>query len=327
MLRVLSKLFSAAVTVRRGLYARHWLRARSLPVPVIVVGNLTVGGTGKTPLVIWVVDQLQAMGLRVGVVSRGYGREDRQLRRVSASDRAVDVGDEPLLIARRTGCAVAVAARRIDAARLLAPEVDVIVSDDGLQHYALHRDLEWLVLDGRRGVGNGYLLPAGPLREPIERTLAVDCLVVNASAGSAAGLPALWNAVPTVRMSYSATRAVAIDGANSLDLEFFRGQTVNAVAGIGQPENFFAMLRAAGLTLKTRAFADHHQFQPADLDFGDSRPVFMTEKDAVKCAGWAGGNCWAVPVDAQFTAAAAQKLLATVRERIPISNRGYARHG
>jgi len=283
-----------------------------------VVGNLTVGGTGKTPLVIWLAGELRARGLKVGIVSRGYGRRSRGPRRVRSDSPWEEVGDEPLLLSRRTGCAVAVGEDRLAAARLLVADgVDVILSDDGLQHLRLARDFEILVIDGTRGFGRGRLLPAGPLREPASRALAVDYLVVNGPAESvppSATLQGPPGRIATMHLALGAAHRV--DGAGeSRPLASFAGAPVHAVAAIGNPARFFESLAAHGLHLIAHAFADHHPFARGELDFPDDLPILMTEKDAMRCAAFATPGMWYVPVDAKLEAAGAAQLLGGVLDR------------
>jgi len=282
--------------------------AVQLPVPVIVVGNITVGGTGKTPFVLWLVERLLAQGWRPGVISRGYGGCSPEYPlRVSATTDPAWSGDEPALIARRIGVPVAVAPDRVAAARLLIDrgEVDILVTDDGLQHYRLGRDLEICVVDGSRGLGNGALLPAGPLREPPARLREVDLVVVNGGGWRPEGVPAL-----DMRLRIGEARPLG--GGDPRPLSSFAGARVNAVAGIGNPERFFVSLRAAGIEVVPHPFPDHHRFTDIDLAFDDRLPLLMTEKDAVKCAGLAQPHHWYVPAQAQIAAEGAalvQQLL------------------
>ncbi len=297
-LRPLAALFGLVVSVRRG---RQQQRAQlvRLPVPVIVVGNIAVGGTGKTPFVIWLAGQLAKWGWRPGIISRGYGgRSKTWPRRVVDTSDPAEVGDEPVLIARASGCPVSVGPDRLtDAQVLLANEqVDIIISDDGLQHYRLARDLEVVVVDGSRGLGNGQLLPAGPLREPPARLQEVGLVVVNGRGWKSAGQRSLT-------MELVPGQAQALKGGERRLLAGFAGSTVHAVAGIGNPARFFSMLSRQGIHLIMHPFPDHHPFRPADLDFGDDLPVMMTEKDAVKCAAFADDRHWVVPVTAQIDAA------------------------
>jgi tetraacyldisaccharide 4'-kinase len=293
---------------------------------VVVVGNLTVGGTGKTPLTIWLARELTALGLKVGVVSRGYGAHSgKRPRLVDAQAQWRDVGDEPLIIARRTACPTVIARDRVAGAReLVARGVDVIVADDGLQHLALARDCEIVVIDGARGFGNGRLLPAGPLREPLARLRQADAVVVNGVSTHGSLAQALPGGTP-LNMTLRATEAVRLDALGATrPLESFRGQRVHAVAGIGNPARFFAELRAHGTEVLEHAFPDHHPFSGAELQFGDGLPVLMTEKDAVKCAAFANPRMWYVPVAAQFPAADAHELLRRVlaKVRAPVAAGG-----
>jgi tetraacyldisaccharide 4'-kinase len=270
---------------------------------VVVVGNLTVGGTGKTPLVIALTQWLCAEGLRPGVVSRGYGGSATEPRRVTVADEASVVGDEPLLIARATGVPVAIGRRRAAAGRLLAGEVDVILCDDGLQHYALRRDLEIAVLDGARQLGNGRLLPAGPLREGPARLGSVDHVVVNGRGGPSGSL----------HMELVLGEAVQLTDGERRPLAAFAGAPVHAVAGIGHPERFFAALSAAGLAVTGTAFADHAPYLGGEFEFGDGLPVLMTDKDAVKYQPYARAGQWRVEVRAELPPADRERLLAAVR--------------
>jgi len=314
----LSLLFRLLATLRIVLFRTGILKSERLPVPVIVVGNIFIGGTGKTPLTIWLAEQLRAAGMRPGVISRGHGSAESEAREVTAASRAREVGDEPLLIAARAGCPVVVGRRRAAAGRrLLAlhPEVDVLIADDGLQHYALQRDVEIVLFDGR-GVGNGWTLPAGPLREPPSRRR--DVTVVNtldltpALAAAVGGRP--W------QMRLDGGVAVRLgDPAQRRPLASFQGQDILAAAGIGNPGRFFGMLRGAGLQLGELALPDHHDF--LDDPFRDVRAdvILITEKDAVKCRQLENINndprLWVVPVTAQIDAALAVQIVEKCRGR------------
>jgi tetraacyldisaccharide 4'-kinase len=317
-LRLLSTVYAIGMRHRR-----RTARADAAGVgrPVVVIGNITVGGTGKTPLTLWLAAALRAHGVRIGVILRGYGAQapERVVTRVEPDSDPLRVGDEALVIRRRGG-PVAVGRERAAAARSLAPEVDLILADDGLQHRALARDFEIAVVDGARGCGNGWLLPAGPLREPMSRLAAVDAIVINgpadaitrsqlaASAAAAGRVPP-----PLLRMVVQARRAVALDasvGAPGVPLSDFAGQSVHAVAGLGNPQRFFQTLRSAGIAVREHAFPDHHHYRAADLEFTDPLPILMTEKDAVKCGAFAGPARWYVPVDAVLEESDAQQLLA-----------------
>jgi tetraacyldisaccharide 4'-kinase len=304
----LSLVYGAVAGSRRLLYAKHWRRATRLPCPVVVVGNVSVGGTGKTPLVCWLVQHLRERGYTPGIVTRGYGGSSTIVRRISASDDPALVGDESILLARRTGVPVAVGRDRPAAAHLLVSTgCNVIVSDDGLQHYALARDCEIVVIDGDRRFGNGWLLPAGPLRESPARIRAADAVVVN---GGRALLPG------ALSMRLEAKNAVALRAGAVRPLSALTGLQVHAVAGIGNPERFFNMLRARGIEVSGRPLADHARLTAADIEFGDDKPVLMTEKDAVKCATFAGEQHWYVPVTASFDGAEADSLLDVILNKI-----------
>lgn len=277
-------------------------QALRLPVPVVVVGNLSVGGTGKTPVTIWLITQAIALGFKPGVISRGYGgRAAEYPLRVTADTDPAECGDEPALIARRAGVPVAVAPDRLAAARLLIEQdgVDLLIADDGLQHYRLARDLEFCVIDGARGLGNGARLPAGPLREAASRLASVDAVIVN----GAPRMPLSAHGKPQLAMRLAIERARSLHTGETLPLAAFKGQTVRAVAGIGHPQRFFDALEAAGLVVIPQPFPDHHRYSASDLAFGDALPVLMTEKDAVKCAAFARPGLWSVPAEARFSEA------------------------
>jgi tetraacyldisaccharide 4'-kinase len=298
----LSWLFRAVAALRRGAFRHGWLASGHPGRPVVVIGNLTVGGSGKTPLTAWLATSLAARGLRVGIASRGHGGSARgPLEVTAASDPAV-VGDEPLLLARRTGARVVVARDRLAAARALAPAVDVILADDGLQHYRLARDLEVLVVDGVRRYGNGRLLPAGPLREPERRAAGVDVVVANGGLARDGELA----------MRLEPQAVVALDTGLRSPLAGWRDREVHAVAGIGDPARFFATLRDAGLRVIEHPLPDHAPIGAADLRFGDALPVLMTEKDAVKCGSAPTAGLAYLEVAACFTERDADDLLARV---------------
>jgi tetraacyldisaccharide 4'-kinase len=319
-LRVLSHLFALIVRLRRAAYARGVCVSRRMARAVIVVGNLTVGGSGKTPLVIWLAQRLGERGHRPGVVLRGYGGAAATGRvpcLVTPDSDAAVVGDEALLLRLRTGVPVVVGRDRVAAAeRLLATGVNVIIADDGLQHLRLGRDFEIAVMDATRGLGNRYLLPAGPLREPAERLSQVDAVVINGEEGGAAaaalagagGVPAAF----VMRLDGEWLRALAGTG-DAVALSSLAGKRVHAVAGIGNPRRFFAQLAAAGLKVVEHAFPDHHRYRAADLEFHDGLPLLMTEKDAVKCRPFAAANRWYLPVSVSFAGADGEALLARVQ--------------
>jgi len=275
-------------------YKARLLKSEHPGIPVVVVGNVTVGGSGKTPLVIWIAEHLKKKGWTPGIVSRGYGAKIESPRAATIADEAADVGDEPIVLSRRSGCPVWVGADRVAVCRALRaahPDVDVLILDDGLQHYALRRDVEIAVVDAR-GFGNGFLLPAGPLREPPSRLRSVGAVVSHAS--SVHGYSMKLKGDTLHRMTDANDRRPA---------SAFAGQRAHAVAGIGEPNRFFLQLAKLGIKVLPHPFPDHHAFKPADLDFGDEAPVLMTEKDAVKLRRAARPNWWVLPVTAELDAA------------------------
>ena len=304
LLAMLVPLYRLLRAVHLAPYRLGWRRPCRLPVPLLVVGNLTAGGSGKTPVALALVEALRTRGFHPGVVSRGHGGRQRQPLLLDDLPDPRQVGDEPSLVRRRTGVPVAVGRDRpAAAALLLARGVDVVIADDGLQNPRLGRDLEVCVIDGQRRFGNGRLLPAGPLREPTRRLATVRWRVCNGGVAQPGEVPmrlAGEVAVPLERSA--ATRALAS----------FAGQRVHAVAGIGHPARFFAGLAAHGIDVLPHAFADHHAFVPADIAFGDGLPVLMTEKDAVKCAAFAGSGVWCVPVRAELPEAFLDEVAAAV---------------
>ena len=293
ILRPLSWLVCVLVFVRRWCYRLKIFRTMTLPVPVVIVGNISVGGTGKTPLTIWLANYLAKNGYRPGIVSRGYGGRARKWpQQVRADGDPVMVGDEAIVIARRTTCPMAVGPSRVAAAQALIQHhnIDIILSDDGMQHYALGRTIEIAMIDGVRRFGNGLCLPAGPLREPVKRLKEVDFVVTNGIAAQA-----------EVGMRYAGKMLSYLDDSSQKPLGSLKNESVHAVAGIGNPERFFEQLRRAGLHLIEHIFADHYDFCPKDLDFGDDLPIIMTEKDAVKCRRFLLANCWYLPVSATLS--------------------------
>ena len=319
--RMLAGVFGAATALRRDLYRKGVLRARRMPVPVVVVGNITAGGTGKTPLTIAIVERLRQEGWNPGVASRGHGRAEPAEPLWIAPDTAPDAGgDEPVLIARRTRARIRVDRDRVAAARALAGAgCDIVVCDDGLQHYRLARDVEIEVIDGRRRYGNGRLLPAGPLREPAERAGRCDFRVVNVATDEQDTAATGFGEWP---MRLRPGDALPLLGGRARPLASFAGQRVHAVAGIGHPERFFQMLRGHGIAVVPHAFADHHRYVAGDFDFGSRLPVLMTEKDAVKCRAFADGQFLAVPVQAELPEAFWISLLAALPRRAPVLSAG-----
>jgi len=305
----LSWLFCAVVIVRRAAYRAGLLSGGALDCPVIVVGNLVVGGTGKTPLVIALAKHLHQAGLRVGLLCRGYrGRARDWPQWVSADSDPDRVGDEAVLLAQKTGLPVVAGPQRLLAGRALLAQTgcDVLVCDDGLQHYALQRDVEIVVIDPGYGLGNGACLPAGPLREPRSRLQQVDVVL---SLGQ--DCP---EASAVMRIATAACRRLD-DPGEPCKLAAFAGQSVHAVAGIAHPQRFFQQLRNAGIQVEEHAFDDHHRYVAGDLAFDDARPVLMTEKDAVKCRSILRANGWAVSHEVQLDEAFGDWLINTVRAR------------
>jgi len=304
----LSGVYWVSSTIRSLLYRRGVLRTHKAQVPVIVVGNITAGGTGKTPTVIWLVSELRTRGFTPGIVSRGYGgsRSGTSMR-VDADSDATVVGDEPVLLARRGQCPVAVDSDRVRAAAMLVEDgVDVIVADDGLQHLRLQRDYEICVIDGARGLGNGRLLPAGPLRESADRLQAVDQVLVN-GAGTRPS---------SIGFELQAKDASRLNGSLARPLRRFKDTTVHAIAGIGNPQRFFDMLRACQIQVIEHSFPDHAALTTSDLQFGDQFDVFMTEKDAVKLGRSHSDMYWYVAVDLTMDSDAATGLIADIESRL-----------
>ncbi|MEK6593685.1 MAG: tetraacyldisaccharide 4'-kinase [Pseudomonadota bacterium] len=308
----LSIVYRVVVALRRLLYRIGVFPAARLPVPVIIVGNITVGGTGKTPVVLWLANFLQERGRRPGIVSRGYRGIKTAPTAVAAASDPVMCGDEPVLLAQRSGVPVWIGADRAAAATALLaanPQCDIIISDDGLQHYRLARDAEIAVIDGARGLGNGHFLPAGPLREPAERLADVDAIVVNISQSAAVALQA--NAPATFAMVLQSRGFHnLLNPQHTAAPEHFQSRQVHAVAGIGNPQHFFAQLQRLGLMFTAHSFPDHHAFRPTDLAFPGADFVIMTEKDAVKCRSFATELYWALRVDAEIDPVFGELVLA-----------------
>jgi tetraacyldisaccharide 4'-kinase len=303
-----------------GLYAAlAWLnralaKPKRLPVPVVVVGNITVGGAGKTPLTLWLAEQLRARGWHPGVVSRGYGRSGDEVRVVQADSTPEEAGDEPLLIARRGAIPVWVGRSRAAAGEALLaahPEVDIVLCDDGLQHYTLARDVELAVFDAR-GAGNGWRLPVGPLREPFSRLRSVDAVVANGVSPATLSAP-----VPVFEMSLRPASFYRLDDpAQTCTADTLRTRgRLHALAGIGNPERFFATLAGLGLTCETHPFPDHHRYVQSDLAFAEGGILLMTEKDAVKCAHLTVGEAWVLPVEAELSPALIDHIVEKLRGR------------
>jgi tetraacyldisaccharide 4'-kinase len=317
LLLPLSWLYAVLVGLRRFLYDRGILRSHRAAAPVVVVGNITAGGTGKTPVVLWLVENLRTRGLRPGIVSRGYGgTHSGSSMRVEADSNAAVVGDEPVLLAQRGRCPVVVDPDRVRAAGMLVDDgVNVIVADDGLQHYRLARDYEICVIDGRRGLGNGRLLPAGPLRESVHRLDDVEQVLVNGAlrAGERDQTTAEQNAIS---FDLVADEVARLNGSLTRPIERFAGTTVHGVAAIGNPQRFFDLLRAHEIQVIEHRFPDHAAIDPRDLEFGDDFEVFMTEKDAVKLDRNMKDKFWFVPVELKMNPLDAAPLLEQIESRV-----------
>ncbi len=289
LLAPLSILFWLLSTLRRFLFQSKLKASYRLPVPVIIVGNISVGGTGKTPFTLWLCQFLREQGFTPGIISRGYGAKLIAPVLVAPEHSAAEVGDEPLLLAERSGCPVVVSPNRVAAAQFLlqqCPQVDLIISDDGLQHYALARDIEIVLIDGQRGLGNGWLLPAGPLRELPSRLAQVDLVIANSG----------QQPLADGNMSLKALQAVPL---LADDMALAPDAKVDLIAGIGNPQRFERSVLHAGYQINTRHFlADHHPFSASDF-IGLTAPILMTEKDAVKCRGFAQAGWYYLAVQAQ----------------------------
>jgi tetraacyldisaccharide 4'-kinase len=310
----LSVLFGFSVWLRRSLYRAGWLASVALPIPVVVIGNITIGGTGKTPLVIWLTHYLRERGYFPGVISRGHGGQAAEPIPVYAGSNPVQVGDEPPLIARHSSCPVWVGRDRVQAAQALLkahPECNVLISDDGLQHYRLRRDVEIVVVDGAWRFGNNFLLPAGPLREPVSRLNSVDAIIINGTVRK----PILANK-PVYEMQLEGETFYQVSKQDHpvAAAELPRDRVV-AVAGIGHPQRFFAHLHALGFTFTQYDFPDHHFYTSHDLHFPHAQVILMTEKDAVKCEKIAPEAAWYLHVDAQVSNDLGQQVLEKIGKK------------
>ena len=306
LLLPISTLYCITIWLRKQAYQIGLFKQHQRTIPVIIIGNITVGGTGKTPCVIWLAKQLIAAGFRPGIISRGYGgRANSYPQHVTPQSDPAIVGDEPVIISRHTHCPIAVAPQRIKALDYLLKQHDctVIIADDGLQHTALGRDIEIIVVDGQRLFGNGLCLPAGPLREPLSRLKHIDFVIYNGDHDHE------FNMAITQGMAVN-----LIDNTLTQPLSYFSDHTVHAIAGIGNPDRFFEQLTKQGLTVQQHPFADHHNFQASDLAFGDDIPIIMTEKDAVKCQSYATKNMWFIPIEATISGKLDQKIIQKLAE-------------
>jgi tetraacyldisaccharide 4'-kinase len=308
LLLPLAWLYGLIVAIRRSLYTSGFLARPQLPVPVVIVGNITVGGTGKSPVVAWLAQQLSSAGYTPGIVSRGYGgSHSGSALSVDANSDAAIVGDEPLMLAQMTGCPVCVCADRVAAVKAIAKQgVNVVIADDGLQHYRLRRTVELVVVDGQRGFGNKKLLPAGPLRENLSRIRQADALLINGGTGLLDGID--FNLIPG--------DLISMDGSQTIALKDFHGLRVWGVAGIGNPDRFYSLLNNAGLEVDRVDVEDHGKYPLKSLIERRNQPILMTQKDAVKYRSSAPLNAWYLPVEVAFTDTDAKKLLQLIGKQL-----------
>ncbi len=305
----LSMFYDDYMRFRLFLYNKGLLKKTKCSVPVIIVGNITVGGTGKTPLILWLARFLREQGYKPGIISRGYGgNTDSWPQWVDEQSNPEQVGDEAVLMAKRADCPIAVGPERVKAAQMILDKTDcdVILSDDGLQHYALDRDIEIAVIDGDRRFGNGYTLPCGPLREPIERLNKVDLIIVNGVASEENEFSMIIQGDTVVNLATQEQKL----------LTEFENSPCHAVAGIGNPKRFFDLLKQESISIECHAYPDHHLFNVDDITFDDDKPILMTEKDAVKCLGFASDKHWYLPVKAFPQQQFIDKLLTLIKEKI-----------
>lgn len=302
-----SWLFRLIVCLRYYFYYFNIKKKIQFSVPVIVVGNLAIGGTGKTPFVIWLAETLQKQGYRPGIVSRGVGgKKLYEPYWVDANDNPAEVGDEALLLVKRTHCPMVVCIDRVAAVQELLQKTNcnIVISDDGLQHYRMGRDIEIVIIDGARELGNKQMLPAGPLREPVSRLHFVDIIVVNGE-----------SSLPYEKMFLHGNQLVSVLSPHEKkSLETLQGKTVHAIAGIGNPERFFSSLRKKDINIIEHIFPDHYLYENKDIYFPDNLPVIMTEKDAVKCATLADKRHWYLPVNAKMSALIEKKIFSLLEE-------------
>lgn len=312
LLLPLSWVFRSLVAVRRFLYRIGVKKTVFFSVPVIVVGNITIGGTGKTPLVIWLANFLKKEGWKPGIVSRGAGgKKQFKPTWVDSESEPERVGDEAILMAKRSGCPVVVGIDRVAAVKALLANTDcnIVICDDGLQHYRLGRFIEIAVLDSERRLGNHCFLPAGPLREAKSRLKTVDFVIENGATKQG-----------VLTMQLLGDQLASVDAEKSLSIDHLKNQTVHAIAGIGNPGRFFTFLRDKGLQVIEHVFPDHYLYREADFAFKDSYPIIMTEKDAVKCKKWADKRFWCLPVDAKIDKVFQVAMLAKLRDFKPKSS-------
>jgi len=304
----LSMLYDDAMRFRKFLYKIGIKKSTKLPVPVVIVGNITVGGTGKTPLTLWVAKFLIEQGYKPGIISRGYGgKSEIWPQWIDAQSDPKQVGDEAVLMKKRAKCSVVVGPERVKAAQMLLEKSDcnIIISDDGLQHYALKRDIEIAVVDGERRYGNGYTLPCGPLREPIERLQTVDFVIVNGGETEGEEYSMLVEGDIAINLMTNEEKLLT-------DFKFIPS---HALAGIGNPKRFFDFLEKKGISIDEHAFQDHFAFSANDILFKDDKPILMTEKDAVKCMGFATDKHWYVPIKVIPQQQFIDKFLTLIKEK------------
>jgi tetraacyldisaccharide 4'-kinase len=309
-----SLIYQLIISIRYHFYRLGIFKIHRLDVPIVVVGNITVGGTGKSPLVCHLVEALRNKGFNPGIVSRGYGAKlgRHQVREVFIHSLPAEVGDEPLMLKKKLGCRVFVSPSRVLAAKALEKTgCDIIISDDGLQHYALYRDIEICVFDGQRKWGNGHLLPMGPLREPISRLKEIPYLVVNGASNAGSYGQTDLNQ-KEFSMTLHAESLISMNTEKRKSLQEFSQETVHAVAAIGHPERFFNTLKGAEIKLKTHAFGDHHVYKKSDFLFDQDLPILMTEKDAVKCELFELKDAWFLPVYAKLNGDLAGQIIKDV---------------
>ncbi len=297
----LSALYCSVIWCRKQAYHFGLFKQTKISVPIIVIGNISVGGTGKTPCVIWLAKQLKQAGYRPGIISRGYGSQAKNYpQNVTPTSDPILVGDEPVIISRHTQCPMAISPNRVEAAEYLLEHYDcnIIIADDGLQHTALGRDIEIIVVDDERLFGNGLCLPAGPLREPLSRLKTVNFIVYNGGNSN------------KFNMTLTQVNAInLLDPSITKTVADFSNEPVHAIAGIGHPERFFNQLSTSGLTIQSHPFSDHHHFQQRDLAFENAAAILMTEKDAVKCQAFATENMWFIAIEASISGKLEQKII------------------
>ena len=294
----LTAVFALVAALRRYLYRQGILSSKKVPIPVIVVGNIAVGGAGKTPITLWLAELLKAKGMNPAIISRGYGgKAASSTILVTGDSDAAQVGDEPVLLARRSGCPVFVNADRVQGALSAVHNgADVIISDDGLQHYRLQRDIEIAVIDGSRGFGNGHLLPAGPLREPVSRLDVVDRILIQCARVGESGMPG----DRATHFFLAGETLHKVSDGSSRALSELAGKTVHAVAGIANPTRFFEQLERHDINVHRHPMPDHAPIAAADVQFDDGVDVIITEKDAVKCKNLSHEHLWYLPVNVAF---------------------------